>query len=151
MYLEVIFQPWFPATNVTRAHHWLGSGILVCCLPLYRLHYQSLYCYLTPNTKVVLTVVSGILFARFLTVECISKSCSFFYDVLVVQKSSSRNRKFTSRGGASVCWRRLHNVLVTKCIKSGGKSQFSLSFLPSTVNDARRKLYMVGIYSTVEK
>ena len=49
-----------------------------------------------------------------------------------------------------VCWRRLHNELETKCIKSGGKSQFSLSFFSSTVNDVRRKLYMVGIYSTVE-
>ena len=46
---------------------------------------------------------------------------------------------------------RVAYVLVTKCIKSGGKSQFSLSFLPSAVNDARRKLYMVGIYLTVEK
>ena len=40
---------------------------------------------------------------------------------------------------------------ITKCIKSSGKSQFSLSFLSSTVNDARRKLYMVGIHPTVEK
>ena len=28
---------------------------------------------------------------------------------------------------------------------------FSLSFLSPTVNDIRRKLYMVGTYSTVEK
>ena len=35
--------------------------------------------------------------------------------------------------------------------KSGGKSQISLSFLSSTVNDIRKKLYMVGTYSTVEK
>ena len=52
----------------------------------------------------------------------------------------------------TVCrWRRLHNVLETKCIKSGGKSQFSLSFLSYTVNDVRRKLHRVGIQLTVEK
>ena len=55
-----------------------------------------------------------------------------------------------------VCWRQLHNVLQTKCIKSGGKSLFSLSFLFSTTNDVRRralrrKLYTVGIQSTLEK
>ena len=38
------------------------------------------------------------------------------------------------------------NVLETKCTKSGGKSQFSLSFLSPTVNDIRRKLHMVGTY-----
>ena len=37
------------------------------------------------------------------------------------------------------------------CTKSGGKSPFSLPFLSSTVNDSRRKLYMVGTHSTVEK
>ena len=37
------------------------------------------------------------------------------------------------------------------CTKSGGKSRFSLPFLSSTVNDSRRKLYMVGTHSTVEK
>ena len=42
-------------------------------------------------------------------------------------------------------------ITETKCIKSGGKSQLSLSFLASTVNDVRRKLYTVGIHSTVEK
>ena len=42
-------------------------------------------------------------------------------------------------------------MLETKCIKNGGKSLFSVSFLSSTVNDVRRKLYMVGIHSTVEK
>ena len=42
-------------------------------------------------------------------------------------------------------------VLETKWTKSGGKSQFSLSFLSSTVNDVRRKLYMVGIHLTVGK
>ena len=36
-------------------------------------------------------------------------------------------------------------------IKSSGKSQFSLSFLSSTVNDVRRKLYTVVIHSTVGK
>ena len=36
-------------------------------------------------------------------------------------------------------------------IKSGGKSKLSLSFLAPTVNDATRKLFMVGIHSTVEK
>ena len=36
-------------------------------------------------------------------------------------------------------------------IKSGGKSWFSLSFLYSTVNDVRRKLYTVGIHATVGK
>ena len=36
-------------------------------------------------------------------------------------------------------------------IKSGEKSQFSLSFLSYTVNDVRRKLYMVGIQSTVRE
>ena len=41
------------------------------------------------------------------------------------------------------------SVLETKCIKSGGKIRFSLSFLSSTVNDVRRKLYMVIIHSTV--
>ena len=49
------------------------------------------------------------------------------------------------------CWRQLHNVLETKCTKSGGKSRFPLSFLSPTVNDIRRKPYMVGTYSTVEK
>ena len=38
-----------------------------------------------------------------------------------------------------------------KSRKSGGKSQFSLSFLSPTVNDLRRKLYTVGIHSIVEK
>ena len=42
-------------------------------------------------------------------------------------------------------------MLETKCIKSGGKSLFSVSFLSSTVNDVRRKLYMVKIHSIVEK
>ena len=42
-------------------------------------------------------------------------------------------------------------MLETKCIKSGGKSQLSLSFLASIVNDVRRKLYAVGTHSTVEK
>ena len=42
-------------------------------------------------------------------------------------------------------------MLETKCIKSGAKSGFSLSFLASTVNDITRKLYMVGIHLTVEK
>ena len=54
-------------------------------------------------------------------------------------------------GGASVCWRRLHNLLETKCIKSGAKSPFSLSFLASTLNDVTRKLYTIGTQSTVEK
>ena len=45
----------------------------------------------------------------------------------------------------------LYNVLETKYIKSGGKSQISLSFLASTVNDVRRKLYMVGIHLNVDK
>ena len=35
--------------------------------------------------------------------------------------------------------------------KSGGKSQFFLSSLSSTVNDIRRKPYMVGTYLTVGK
>ena len=39
----------------------------------------------------------------------------------------------------------------TKCIKSGGKSQFSFSFLTYTVNEVRRKLHMVGKQSTVRK
>ena len=38
-----------------------------------------------------------------------------------------------------------------KCIKSGGKSRFSLTFLTSTVNDVRRKLYTDGIHLTVGK
>ena len=42
-------------------------------------------------------------------------------------------------------------MLETKCIKSGGKSQFYLSFLSYTVNDVRRKLYMVGIQLAVGK
>ena len=42
-------------------------------------------------------------------------------------------------------------MLETKYNKSGGKSRFFLSFLTSTVNDIRRKLYMVGTYSTVGK
>ena len=37
------------------------------------------------------------------------------------------------------------------CIKSGGKSRISLSFFASSGNDVRRKLYTVGIHSTVEK
>ena len=43
------------------------------------------------------------------------------------------------------------SVLETKCTKSGGKIRFSLSFLSPRVNDIRRKLYMVGTYSTAEK
>ena len=50
-----------------------------------------------------------------------------------------------------MCWRQLHNVLERKCIKSGGKSRFSLSFLFHTVNDIRRKLYVVEIHLTVGK
>ena len=50
-----------------------------------------------------------------------------------------------------VCWRRQHNVLERKCTKSGGKSQYSLSFLSSSVNDVRRKVYTVGTHSTVGK
>ena len=42
-------------------------------------------------------------------------------------------------------------MLATKCTKSDGKSQFSLSFLSPTVKDIRRKFYMVGTYLTVEK
>ena len=41
-------------------------------------------------------------------------------------------------------------MLETKCIKSGGKSRFSLSFLDSIVNDITRKLYTVGIHLTIE-
>ena len=70
--------------------------------------------------------------------------CSFFYsrtylqrlklsiyDVIVVQKSSSREGKFTFYGWGyclekCVCWRWLHNVLETKCIKSIVKSRLSL-------------------------
>ena len=36
-------------------------------------------------------------------------------------------------------------------MKSDAKSQFSLSFLASTVNNITIKLYTVGIHSTVEK
>ena len=43
------------------------------------------------------------------------------------------------------------NVLETKCIKSGAKSQSSPSFLAYTVNDVTRKLNTVGIHSTVKK
>ena len=50
-----------------------------------------------------------------------------------------------------VCWRRQHNVLERKCTKSGGKSQYSLSFLSSTDNDVRRKVYTVGTHLTVGK
>ena len=42
-------------------------------------------------------------------------------------------------------------MLETKCTKSNGKSQISLSFLSSTVNDIRTKLNMVGTYLNVEK
>ena len=42
-------------------------------------------------------------------------------------------------------------MLETKCIKRVGKSQFSLSFLFSTVNDVRRKLYTVVKHSTEGK
>ena len=38
--------------------------------------------------KVVLSVVSGILFARFPTVEQVSKGSFFSYDVIVVPKKS---------------------------------------------------------------
>ena len=56
-------------------------------------------------------------------------------------------RKKTYRG-----WKKhKKNVLETKCIKSGGKSRLSLSFLSYTVNDVRRKLYMVGIQLAVGK
>ena len=50
-----------------------------------------------------------------------------------------------------VCWRRLHNMLETKFIKSGGKSRLSLLFLASIVNDVTRKLYKVGIHLSVGK
>ena len=80
-------------------------------------------------TIIVSTVVSGILFARFPTVKCISKGCSFH-----------------------IHWQQ-HNMSRScdLCIKSGRKSQFSLSFCASSGNDVRRKLYTVGIHSTVEK
>ena len=45
---------------------------------------------------------------------------------------------------------KLHSLATTR-IKSGGKSQISLSFLSSLGNDIRRKHYMVGIHSTVGK
>ena len=48
-----------------------------------------------PCYPVVSTVVSGILFASFFTAKCFSKVCSFLYGVIVVQKSSSRARKYT--------------------------------------------------------
>ena len=38
-----------------------------------------------------------------------------------------------------------------KKVKSGGKSQISLSFLSSSGNDVRTMLYTVGIHSTVGK
>ena len=45
-------------------------------------------------------IVLGVLFARFRTVECISKGCSSLslYDFIVVQKSSSQVGKFTFYG-----------------------------------------------------
>ena len=67
--------------------------------------------------------MSGILFAG-------------FYDVIVVQKSSSQAGKYTSYGWG------YH-------IKSDGKSLISLSFLFSTGNDIRRKLLYGRIHSTV--
>ena len=79
--------------------------------------------------SVVSTIVSGIIFARFPTVECITNGangCSF----LLWCHSCSKK---------------------VPVDKSGGKGRFSLSFLSSRVNDIRRKLYMVGTYSTVWK
>ena len=43
-----------------------------------------------------------------------------------------------------MCWRQ-------NALKAVERVDFSLSFFPSTSNDVRRKLYMVGIQSTVEK
>ena len=53
------------------------------------------------------------------------------------KKSSSGDRKLTFCGWGYYFPR---NVLEKKCIKSGGKSRLSLSFLASIVNDVRRKL-----------
>ena len=64
----------------------------------------------------------------------LAKVVAFFYDVIVVQK------KFQSRGKV--------NFLGVGLIYL---ALFSLSFLSPTVNDIRRKPYMMGTYSSIEK
>ena len=60
-------------------------------------------------------------------------SAAFFYDVIVVQKKFQSRRKEPSRGGAITFLVLFH--------------QYHIHCL----NDIRRKLYMVGTYSTVQK
>ena len=85
----------------------------------------------------------------FLQLIALQPYTDFFYDVIVVQKSSSRERKSLSYGWG--CWRRLRNVLEIKCTWSGANIWLPLLFLTSTINDVRRKLHMVGTHLTVEK
>ena len=54
---------------------------------------------LTRKKGAVSTAVSGLHFARFSTVQCIAaKTVAFFYDVIVIHKSSSPDGKFTFCG-----------------------------------------------------
>ena len=49
-----------------------------------------------------------------------------------------------------MCWRQWHNVVETKCTKSTRKSLFSLLFSLLAFKTSPRKLYLVGICSTVK-
>ena len=49
-----------------------------------------------------------------------------------------------------MCWRWLHNVLETKCTKSGVKRSFSLLFFLLQFMTSQRKLNTVGICSIYE-
>ena len=92
----------------------------------------------------------------------------FSYDVIVVAKKFQSRKKVNFQGVglllSSHSFTKItfisNNTLwvdpatlavIVKETKSNGKIQIYLSFLSSTVNDIRRKLSMVGTYSTVEK
>ena len=68
-----------------------GTTVMVKVTPLFPLVEQKVL--------VVSTILSSILFARFSTVECVKKRLKLsLYVVIVVQKNSSREEKFTFYG-----------------------------------------------------
>ena len=78
--------------NFFQANHeliaWSMSG-MACCLPERVGGCQAAH-------LVVSTVMSGLRFARFRIVDYVTTHIAFsFYDVIIVSKSSSRDRKFS--------------------------------------------------------
>ena len=108
---------------------------------LYALMFYNTLSFQKVEWKVVVsTVVSGILFAHFPTVVCVCKGCSF----LLWRHSCSKKVPVEKESFLPL----FHQYNAVRAVE---RVDFSLSFLSSTVSDIRKKLYMVGTYSTVKK